>query len=52
MALDLSKEYSGLFQMKSFDGREVREGTYMLTFKMHGQICEICLPIGSMLIFS
>jgi hypothetical protein len=33
MVLDLSKEYSGLFQMKSFDGTEVRVHKYAVTKK-------------------
>ncbi|XP_024878027.1 uncharacterized protein LOC112458567 [Temnothorax curvispinosus] len=40
------RKYNGCFAMTSFGGKEVREGNYMPTYKVHGQIYHL---IGSLL---
>lgn len=40
------RKYNGCFAMTSFGGNEIREGNFMPTFKIHGQVYHI---IGSLL---
>lgn len=40
------RKYNGCFAMTSFGGKEIREGNYMPTYKVHGQIYHL---IGSLL---
>jgi len=44
--LKKTRQYNTLFQMTYFEAQEVREGNYMPTFKIHGQVYH---RIGSLL---